>query len=104
MPVAIAHLEARADAVDVVASTLIDFVAQTQREPGALTYVVHRDPAQPTRFVVYERYINAAALADHMAAPWLRSALAGLAASLTAPPTIEWLDDLHAYQRGERPQ
>ena len=39
------------------------------REPGNCRFDVLRDPADPTRFVLYEAYVDAAAAAAHKTMP-----------------------------------
>jgi quinol monooxygenase YgiN len=42
---------------------------QTHAEPGNLFYLVHRSPAEPRRFFIYEQYTDQAALDIHRASP-----------------------------------
>lgn len=43
--------------------------AATRSEPGCRLYLVHQDPANTRRFLLYEQYENQAALDAHRAAP-----------------------------------
>lgn len=53
-------------------------VPAVRKEDGCETYVLHHDQANPARFVMIERWRNAAALDAHAVAP----AFQALAASL----------------------
>jgi autoinducer 2-degrading protein len=41
----------------------------TRAEPGCRLYVVHRSPAEPSKFFLYEQYDDQAALDAHRASP-----------------------------------
>jgi quinol monooxygenase YgiN len=53
-----------ADEVERIMTTLRE---HTLREPGCLTYEPHRDPADDTRFFLYESYVDESAYAHHQA-------------------------------------
>jgi autoinducer 2-degrading protein len=63
--VVIAYWTAKEGEEDAVAAALGNLVEPSRAEPGNLTYVVHRDPTDPRRFVIYERYVDAAAFDAH---------------------------------------
>ena len=42
---------------------------ESRKEPGCLTYQVHRHKTEPRRFFIYEQYKDDAALEGHRAAP-----------------------------------
>jgi len=65
--VVIAYWTAKDGEEDAVAAALGNLTEPSRAEAGNLTYVVHRDPADPRRFVIYERYVDAAAFEAHAA-------------------------------------
>lgn len=48
-----------------VVAALREMAAQSRDEPGCLTYLAHRDPENPRRFLLYEQFADAGALAAH---------------------------------------
>jgi quinol monooxygenase YgiN len=42
---------------------------ESRKEPGCLTYIVHRHKTEPRRFFIYEQYKDDAGLEAHRAAP-----------------------------------
>jgi len=74
--VVIARYTARNGTEDRVEAALRQMVEPTRAEPGNLGYEVFRDPAEPGVFVLFERYADEAAFADHLAADhfgtWLK--------------------------------
>jgi autoinducer 2-degrading protein len=65
--VVIARWTAKDGEEEAVAAALSNLIEPSRAEPGNLAYVVHRDPADPRRFVIYERYVDAAAFEAHAA-------------------------------------
>jgi len=63
--VVIARWTAKEGEEDAVAAVLSKLIEPSRAEPGNLTYVVHRDPEDAHRFVVYESYVDADAYAAH---------------------------------------
>jgi quinol monooxygenase YgiN len=55
-----------------VAELLATLAEHARREPGCEAYVPCRDPDDPRRFFLYERYADEAALAAHDAAEHTR--------------------------------
>lgn len=65
------------EAVEEIMSTLR---RHTLQEPGCLAYEPHRDPVDPTRFFLYECYIDEAAYTAHQGTEYFqRYAREGLA-------------------------
>jgi quinol monooxygenase YgiN len=54
---------------DTVAEILRQATTLSRAEPGCLQYDVHRDRDDPNRFVLFERYVDEAALEAHGASP-----------------------------------
>jgi autoinducer 2-degrading protein len=52
-----------------VAELLRRLAPLSRAEPGCLQYDVHRDPDDPNRFFLFERYADDEALEAHMASP-----------------------------------
>ena len=63
--VVIARWTAKDGEEDAVANALSQLIEPSRAEPRNLTYVVHRDPEDPRRFVIYERYVDEAAYKAH---------------------------------------
>ncbi|HVW47127.1 MAG TPA: putative quinol monooxygenase [Solirubrobacterales bacterium] len=63
--VVIAYWTAAEGEEEAVAAALANLTGPSRAEPGNLDYVVHRDPADPRRFVIYERYADEAAYTAH---------------------------------------
>ncbi|MDX6653968.1 MAG: hypothetical protein QOH18_678 [Solirubrobacterales bacterium] len=63
--VVIARWTAKEGEEDAVAAALTGLIEPSRAEPGNLTYVVHRDPEDARRFVIYEGYVDADAYAAH---------------------------------------
>ena len=63
--VVIARWTAKEGEEDAVAAALTSLTRPSRAEPGNLTYVVHRDPEDPRRFVIYESYVDEAAYTAH---------------------------------------
>ena len=63
--VVIARWTAKEGEEDAVAAALGNMIEPSRAEPGNLTYVVHRDPEDGRRFVIYESYVDEAAYESH---------------------------------------
>jgi quinol monooxygenase YgiN len=99
MSVLVAFLEVKPGAERDLERTLAELVEETSREPGALAYVAQRSRERPTRFMVYERYVDQAALDQHLAAPHLTAALRSFERMLASPPSVESFEELGAFHR-----
>lgn len=44
----------------------------SRKEPGCLMYIGHQSTENPRKFLFYEQYKDAAALASHRAAPYFK--------------------------------
>ena len=70
----------------------IDYV--TREEPGTLEYVMHRLKKDPTVFLFYERYADAAAFDKHGKSPAMQELFGKLQSILAGPPVIEIFEEL----------
>ena len=50
---------------DAVASCLEQLVEPSRAEDGVLVYIPNRDPEDPTKFLIYEQYVDEAAYTAH---------------------------------------
>ncbi len=57
---------------EAVADLLRRLMPLSRAEPGCLQYDAHRDPDDPDRFFLFERYVDEAALEAHAASPHFR--------------------------------
>ena len=95
----VADLHAREDAIEAVRVLLAGLADATAREPGALAYSVRQRQDDPTRFQVSEHYRDRAAWEAHMAAPYVREALARFPQLLQAAPVLASYDEQAALPR-----
>jgi quinol monooxygenase YgiN len=65
----VAILAARPGQGDALRALLNAMLAPSRAEPGNLRYDLWRDPADPTRFVLDELYVDMAAVTAHRATP-----------------------------------
>ena len=65
MHVTLVHIRVLADQVDAFVAAMLANQAASVHEPGNMRFDVLRDPADPTRFLVYEAYVDADAAAAH---------------------------------------
>jgi quinol monooxygenase YgiN len=74
--VVVAQYRVRAGDEARVANALRNMVAPSRAEPGNVDYQVFRDPKDPSRFAVFERYTDESAFEAHLASPhfgtWLK--------------------------------
>jgi quinol monooxygenase YgiN len=63
------HLQAAAGREEEAAAQLSKLVPATRSEPGCVTYLLHRDPQDATKFMFYEEFRNQDALEAHGKAP-----------------------------------
>lgn len=61
------HIEVPEDEISVVIKALHKHKALTHAEPGCLLFSVEQDVDQPTRFSVYEEFVDKAAFEYHQA-------------------------------------
>lgn len=90
----IANLHSHPHTADEVAATLCALATETRKEPGCLSYTVHRRQGQPEAFVVCELYRDQAACNQHLASDPVRLALARFDTLLAAPPTLQMCDTI----------
>jgi autoinducer 2-degrading protein len=93
------QLQARPGHGDAVLAVLNSLCDDTGHEPGARVYAVHRDPADPDRFSVYERYQDESAGRAHMESAAVQKALAAFGELLARPPQISPLQWMRGFER-----
>jgi quinol monooxygenase YgiN len=59
------HLQVTAGREEEAAAQLTKLVAPSRGEPGCVTYVLHRDPQDPAKFMFYEEFRSEHALQEH---------------------------------------
>jgi autoinducer 2-degrading protein len=63
---------ARAGEEERVAQHLLELARHARQEPGCELYEPCRDPDDPARFLIYERFVDEAAFEAHVAAEHTR--------------------------------
>lgn len=66
MYVVCARLIAKPGEEDTIVSAMRHLVPASRAEPGCLTYVAHRDIADPRRFMFYEQWADEDAFKAHL--------------------------------------
>ena len=69
MHVTIVHVWVKPESVDAFIKATRENHEASVREPGNRRFDVLRDAGEPTKFVLYEAYVDAAAAAAHKQAP-----------------------------------
>ena len=73
---------------------LLPVVAASRREPGCINYDLHVDVADPNAFVIYENWVDQAALDRHFKQPHSVALAARLPELLEKPLTMERLGEI----------
>jgi len=92
--IVVAKLKAKAGEEAKMEAALRDMVGKVAQESGTLTYTLHRHQKDPSRFLFYEKYQDAAALKTHSSTPYFKELFGALKALLDGPPEIEMYDEL----------
>lgn len=67
--VLVARYRARPGRGDAVAEAMREMIPRSREEPGCLAYLVQRSQSEPDEFVLYEQYVDEAAIDAHRATP-----------------------------------
>lgn len=70
----------------------IDYVVR--EEPGTLLYLMHRSRKDPTTFLFYEKYADAASFDRHGKSAAMQQLFSALTPLLDGAPVIELYDEL----------
>lgn len=62
----VARVAAKANCVEALKAELLKLIEPTRKEPGCLCYTLHQDNQDPTLFLFYETWEDAACLEKHM--------------------------------------
>jgi quinol monooxygenase YgiN len=88
----IATMVSRPDTADALRAALLPATAAFRQEDGCLSYTLLEDQKQAGRFMTYERWRDAAALAAHMESPTMDTLKPHLPALLGEPMMQDFLD------------
>jgi quinol monooxygenase YgiN len=78
MIVLVARYRARAGQGDAVEALLREMAPLVrEREPGCALYQANRSPEDPDRFLLYEQYVDQAALRAHRETPHFKELIEG---------------------------
>lgn len=69
----IARIEAKADKIEFVKSSLINIIEPTRMEEGCLQYDLHQDNDHPEVFIFYEKWQSRASWQTHMNSDHLKA-------------------------------
>lgn len=80
--------EARPEYRNTLLTALEKLVVHSRSEPGTLQYELLTDNTDPNRMVVFERYVDAAAMDAHLNAETVSSTLAHFTEWLASDPVL----------------
>ena len=92
--IVVAKLKAKVGEETNMEEALRGMVAKVAQEEGTLTYTLHRAQQDPSVFVLYEKYQDAAALKAHSSTPYFKELFGTLKPMLDGAPEIEMYDEL----------
>ena len=92
--IVVAKLKAKAGEETKMEEALRGMVAKVAQEQGTLTYTLHRAQQDPSVFLFYEKYQDAAALKAHSSTPYFKELFGALKPILDGAPEIEMYDEL----------
>jgi len=75
--VLVARYRAKAGQGDAVADAMRQVISASRAEPGNLVYTVQRSIEDPDEFVLYERYVDEAAVDAHRASAHFQEIVVG---------------------------
>ncbi|MDB5364189.1 MAG: putative monooxygenase [Rhodospirillales bacterium] len=84
-------LQAHADQCEAVQTLLSEMIERSREMPGCAVFEGGSVDADPTRFVLYERWVSAQAAKENEAAPHFRAFLTEVKPRLQAPPSVQVL-------------
>ncbi|MBK8479235.1 MAG: antibiotic biosynthesis monooxygenase [Opitutaceae bacterium] len=87
----IATLRAKPGQAAALERVLREQVVNTDREDGTLVYELVRPVDEADTLIVYERYRDDAAKADHLAKPYLAEAFKAVASLVAEPVSLRHL-------------
>ncbi|MBW2636862.1 MAG: antibiotic biosynthesis monooxygenase [Deltaproteobacteria bacterium] len=96
MIVVCAVLEAQAGKENDMEGALKDFMPHVQSEEGTVAYVLHRLKGNPAKFMVYEKYVDDAALAYHGSTEYFKELFDKVGPILAGAPNIEIYEEIAA--------
>ena len=94
-----ARLKAKVGNEHKMEQLLTDMVAKVATEPGALAYTVHRSAADPTVFLIYEKYTDGKAFEFHAKSPHFAELSGSLGEILDGAPDIQAWEELAVIKR-----
>ena len=92
--IVVAKLKAKVGEETNMEEALRGMVAKVAQEEGTLKYTLHRAQQDPSVFVLYEKYQDAAALKAHSSTPYFKELFGTLKPMLDGAPEIEMYDEL----------
>ena len=92
--VVVAKLKAKAGEEGKMEEALRGMVDKVAQEQGTLTYTLHRAQQDPSVFLLYERYQDAAALKAHSSTSYFKGLFGVLKPLLDGAPEIQMYDEI----------
>ncbi|AFY31862.1 putative quinol monooxygenase [Calothrix sp. PCC 7507] len=84
----VARIVALPDKVEALKAVLLELIAPTRQEAGAIRYELLQNQSDPTDFTFVEEWSSNEALDAHLASPHLQTGITKLDGLVAAPPDI----------------
>jgi quinol monooxygenase YgiN len=94
-----ARLKAKVGNEHKMEQLLTDMVKKVATEPGALAYTIHRSAADPTVFLIYEKYTDGKAFEFHAKSPHFAELSGSLGEILDGAPDIQAWEEVAVIKR-----
>jgi len=101
MVVVVAVLKAKAGMEQAFENALRELISQVETEEGTLVYTLHRAKKEPTQFLMYEKYVDEGAFAQHGSTPYIKKIFGTMASMMDGAPKIDVYEELAGIKGGK---
>jgi len=92
--VVVAVMKTKAGKEKEFENAIRELMANVEAEEGTLVYALHRAKKDPTQFLMFEKYVNEAAFAQHGSSPYFKEIFGRMASMMDGAPKIEIYEEL----------
>jgi quinol monooxygenase YgiN len=97
--IVVAKVKAKPGCEGEMETALTEMVAKVEKETGTLAYTLHRSHKDPSVFMFYEKYADAAAFAAHGATPYFKTLVEAILPLLDGDLEMETYNEVVGLKR-----